>query len=70
MQCQRPDPAAAQMHIYRWLLGNPNGPPSFEEQEDTLLLAMERAQSPSEAAVVVLETVADRMAAASVTPLD
>lgn len=53
-----------QANAYQWLLSNPNGPP-LAEQERTLQRELASAKDPLEAAAAVLETVSDRMAAAS-----
>jgi hypothetical protein len=55
-----PEPQA---NVYRWLLTNPNGPET-EEQESTLLIELEDADGPLEAACRVLETISSRVAAA------
>ena len=56
--------ATEQAQAYRWLLANPNGPPS-PEQSQSLENALLSAKGPLEAAGVVLETVSARMAAAN-----
>ena len=46
----------------RWLVSNPNGPDSTEEQMQTLLQALKEASSPVNAAEVVLEAIGSRLA--------
>lgn len=50
--------------VYRWLVTNPNGP-TQPEQATALEKALRNSPDPLQAAAVVLETVSDRMAAAS-----
>lgn len=56
--------AKEQGQAYQWLLSNPDGP-SQAEQTSTLEKALRSAPDPLQAAAAVLETVSDRMAAAS-----
>lgn len=50
--------------VLAWLLGNPNGPPAeSREQERSLITALRTAESPREAAALVLNEVYSRQQA-------
>lgn len=51
------------LKVVRWLLSNPNGPDDPKEQEDTLTLALEAAESWESAAQCVMECFYDRLSA-------
>jgi hypothetical protein len=59
---QHPNPAEYQAQVMSWLLNNPDGP-SPEEQGSSLALTLQHANSPTEAAALVLDAIAERMMA-------